>query len=168
MSATHFSGPIYSGTGVITGAPVVVTDSTLTVSADVHGGNTTMLNRAAGQTVTLPAASGSGVEYKFVIGITVGSNTTTIKVANALDFFIGRAFSVTDTGGACIGFIPANSGTVATNSDTITLNGGTKGGLIGDTIIVKDVASTSTTGVWQVSIFSSTVGSSVTPFSAGV
>lgn len=167
MSASHLSGPLYSTSGLITGAPVAVTAATLAVTADVHGGNTTVLSLAAGQAVTLPAASGSGVEYTFVIGISV-TGSTTIKVANALDFFIGRDFAVTDTSGALIGFIAVNSGTVATNSDTITLNGTTKGGLIGDTIVVKDVASTSTTGVWQLKMFSSTTGVSVTPLSATV
>lgn len=152
--------------GVITGAPIVNTTSTLAVTADANGGNATMLNLASGITVTLPAATGSGVEYEFTIGITV-TGPTTIKVANATDFFVGRALQVTATN-TVVGFVPVNSGTVATNSDTITLNGTTTGGLIGDKIIVKDVAQTSTTGVWHVIAILNTTGTAATPFSATV
>lgn len=162
MSATHSSGPIYSAAGLIAGAPVVVTAATLTVAPDANGGLLTRLNLAAGQAVTLPAATGSGVEYLFAIGITV-TGSTTIKVANAADFFIGRVYAITDAN-AGVGFIPANSGTVGTNSDTITLNGTTKGGLIGDHFIIKDVAA----NTWHIKAFISTTGVSATPFSATV
>jgi hypothetical protein len=54
-------------------APISVTAATLTVTAASHAGSTIVLNRAAGTTVTLPASTGSGFKYTFIVGTTVTS-----------------------------------------------------------------------------------------------
>lgn len=140
-------------------APISVTASTLTVTAAAHANATIVLNRAAGTTVTLPAATGSGFRYRFVVGTTVTSNSDIIKVANASDTMTGNAIVASDNAAdAAIAF------ETAATSDTITLNGTTTGGIKGDYIELEDVAST----LWAVKVVTSATGTEVTPFSATV
>ncbi len=139
---------------------VNVTAATLTVTAASHGGRAVTLNRAAGQAITLPAASGGGNIYTFIVGTTITSNSTTIKVANASDAFIGFSMVVSDdAGGPVIGFIAS-----AASDDTVTLNGTTTGGYAGDTVVIEDVAA----NVFAVRIFGKATGTEATPFSATV
>ena len=112
---------------------VSATAATLAVTAAAHDGKVIVFNRAAGVTATLPAASGSGAMYRFSVGTTVTSNSDKIQVANASDVFAG-AVTITDQADGSTGTF----GTVAA-SDTITLNGGTTGGLIGGLITIVDV-----------------------------
>lgn len=158
MAITTFSGPVRSLAGFITGTDSVaasVTAATLTVTADDYNGELIPLNRAAGTTVTLPAATGSQAVFRFVIGTTVTSNSYIIKVANATDVMAGMA-SVGGATGAVFSTLPA--------SDTITLNGSTTGGLAGSYIEVCDVAA----GDWVVSAALIGSGTPATPFSATV
>ena len=138
---------------------VNVTASTLTVTEALHDNKIVTLNRAAGITTTLPAATGSGAKFRFLIGTTVTSNTTVIKVANASDAFQGFSQIVSDDTAAVKGFI-ATAGT----DDTITLNGTTTGGYVGDIIEVQDVA----TNRFQVQVTGKATGTEATPFSATV
>lgn len=138
-------------------APVSVTASTLTVDAATYAGQNVVLNRAAGIAVTLPAASGTGYSYTFVIGTTITSNTTTIKVANASDIMGGVA-TMGSSGGTSL-----STGT-ATTSDTITFNGTTTGGIAGTKVELTDIA----TNLWQVSVHGVCSGIAATPFSATV
>ena len=57
MASTTFSGPVTSTAGFISGADSIVsaTDATLAVTSAAHSGRTVLLDRAAGQAVTLPA-----------------------------------------------------------------------------------------------------------------
>lgn len=137
---------------------VSATAATLTVTAASHDGKIVVLNRAAGVTATLPAATGSGAIYRFSVGTTVTSNSDIVKVANATDVMAG-ALVVTDQADGST----ATFGTVAA-SDTITLNGGTTGGLIGGLITIVDIAS------GKFSVTGTTVGNGTeaTPFSATV
>ena len=91
-------------------------------------------------TYTLPEATGSGARYKFVIG-EVNTNNTVIVVADTTNAnFIGSVNNL-DLDAAAQGAFGSPA-----NSDTITLNGGTTGGALGDVIELIDVA----TDVWQV------------------
>jgi hypothetical protein len=158
MSSTTFSGPVTSTAGFITGTGVnsIVTAATLTVTADAYNGQIVGLGRAAGVTVTLPAATGSNAVYTFLVTTTVTSNNDIIKVANATDVISGT-LNVAGTTGTPFGTLPA--------SDTITMNGTTSGGVAGSYVELTDVKS----GVYVITagglIGSGTV---VTPFSAGV
>ena len=58
---------------------VNATAATLTVTKDLHSGQTVTLNRAGGVAVTLPAATGTGCVYRFVVGTTFTTDGT-IKV----------------------------------------------------------------------------------------
>lgn len=137
---------------------VDATAATLTVTAAAHGGRLVTLNRAAGIAVTLPAATGSGAKFRFFLGTTVTSNTTTIKVANATDTMVGFALVLQDAADTMVGF--EASGT----HDTITWNGSTTGGIKGDEAEIQDVA----TNLFRVRVIQSATGIEATPFSATV
>lgn len=157
MSITTFSGPVRSLAGFITGTDTVsasVTSATLAVTSD-YNGLIIPLNRAAGITATLPAATGSQAVYRFLIGTSVTSNDYIIQVADNTDIMAGYA-AVGGTTGTVFS-------TLAT-SDTITLNGSTKGGLAGSYIELRDVAANQ----WVVSASLVGSGTPATPFSAAV
>lgn len=134
------------------------TASTLAVTVALHDKKIITLNRAAGVTATLPAASGSGAHFTFLVVTTTTTNGYIIKVANASDTMAGQAF-MEEAGGSTASVFPA-SGT----DDTMTLNGGTKGGLIGDRIEFIDADA----NLWIVQGFLTTTGTEETPFSATV
>lgn len=169
MGTTHFSGPVVTTAGPFQSAkgflatPNVVTAATYTLDPNTDGGAITPLNRAAGIAVTLPAATGSGVVFVLPIVTAVTSNTTTIKVANANDFMFGNA-TQTGSAGAVTAFGTSNSGTAATESDTITFNGSTTGGLKGDIVYLCDAGA----NMWIVEINGRITGTAATPFSATV
>lgn len=135
-----------------------VTSSTVTITAASHAGHTIVLTRAAGIAATLPAATGTGNKYRFVLGATVTSNTTTIKAASASDAFCGNVYTVSDGSAAVLGY------KVQSGDDTVTFNGTTTGGYIGDEVIVTDIAS----GLFHVVAFTASTGTEATPFSATV
>ena len=157
MANTTFSGPVTSTNGFITGTGVnsTVTAATLTVTADTYNGQTINLSRAAGVTVTLPAATGTNAVYKFVVTTAVTTNSNIIQVANATDTMNGLA-SVAGTTGSVFSTLPA--------SDTITMNGTTTGGLIGSYVQITDIA----TGEFLVTSALVGSGTPATPFSAAV
>ena len=138
--------------------PISATGATLTCTADTHAGRTIVISAVAGCAVTLPAATGTGSVYRFIIGATITSNSTTIKVANTTDVMTGRAFVVSDNTAAVLGFA------TGATSDTITLNGTTLGGLAGDHIEIIDAI----TGTFAVRVFTAATGTEATPFSATV
>jgi hypothetical protein len=160
MSSTTFSGPVTSTAGFISGADSLVslTAATATVTAAAHSGRTVLLDRAAGQALTLPPATGSGNTYKFFVLTTITSNTTTIKVADASDVMAGVALVANDGGDTASIFE-----TLAA-SDTITFNGTDTGGIRGATVELQDVAP----DLWSVRVIGAATGTEATPFSATV
>ena len=100
-----------------------------------HAGRTLLLGEVGGNaqvTLTLPDATGSGTTYKFVVSVTNTSNYI-IKVPDANNTIDGVITFLDMDGTAVTGY-----GTAAT-SDTITLNGTTTGGLLGDHIELIDI-----------------------------
>lgn len=141
------------------------TAATLTVTAAAHAGRTIVLNRAGGITVTLPAATGTGNKYKFIVGTALSAASHVIAVASNTDYMRGVSIVFSDNAAnAVIGWATADTGTVATESDTITLDGSTTGGLKGAFVRLRDVA----TNLWQVSVVSDASGTEASPFSATV
>lgn len=128
--------------------------STLTVTQATHSGKIINLNRVAGIAVTLPSATGTGARYIFFVGATITSNTTTLTRGTAADVMSGIAMlhKATST------YTPFLS---ASNSNTITLNGGTLGGTLGDWIELVDVA----TNQWFVNMMLVGANTLATPFS---
>lgn len=135
--------------------PVSLTASA-TLNRNSHLGVPITLDAAAGLTVTLPAATGSGDSYSIIVGTTVTSNSYVIQVASSSDIFAGVVAVSTDAAGVSI--------LTAATSDTLTMNGSTTGGLKGSQVTVTDVAS----GVWAISGGLISTGAEATPFSAAV
>ncbi len=142
---------------VLAPASLAIT-ATASITAAAHAGRTLILNNTTGFTTTLPAASGTGLSYEFIVAATVASGSMIIKVANASDTMKGYCISSQDAG-ATLQMFEA-SGT----DDTITMDGSTRGGIAGDRIILTDVL----TNVWAVHFIASASGTEVTPFSATV
>lgn len=136
---------------------VDTTASTLAVTEASHDKKILTLNRAAGIAVTLPAATGSGTDLFFILGTTVTSNSTTIKVTGN-DIMTGTAIVLQDGGDTAVAF------ETASDTDTITWNGSTTGGIKGDRVRLIDIA----TDLWFVEVIQSATGTEATPFSATV
>jgi hypothetical protein len=137
----------------------VATDA---VTITEHAGRTLLLGEVGGNaalTLTLPAATGTGAVYKFIVSVTNTSNYK-IQVADATDTIDGIMMYL-DEDGTAVSAFP----TVAA-SDTITLNGGTQGGIVGDYLELIDIATNQyhVRGVMRVAAGANPA----TPFSAAV
>jgi len=137
---------------------VPVTAATLAVTVADHDQKVIVLGRAAGVTVTLPAAVGSGAVFRFTTGTTVTSNNNIIKVADATDVMSGSVYVTDQAAGTGTEFA-----TVAA-SDTITMNGTTSGGIAGGILTLIDVG----TNLYAVHGNIIGTGVEITPFSATV
>lgn len=137
---------------------VAVTSATVTIEPRAYAGIPIVLNRAAGIAVTLPASTGSGNQYDFMVTTTF-TGEATIKVANATDVMQGTATLFADGGDTVVGFATAAA------SDTITLTAtNTTGGVAGCRITLTDIRA----GFWNVVMVSDAAGTEATPFSATV
>lgn len=135
----------------------VAETASFTASRSKHAnGPTTTLSAAAGLTVTLPAATGTGDVYEFLVITTVTSNSYKIQVANATDSFYGGVGISTDIAGV--------TELAVSGDDTITMNGSTTGGLVGSWVRVKDAG----TGIWMLEGFLCSTGTEASVFSAAV
>ena len=151
---TGFNNPgVLSGTGtsILGNAPnqFVNSGAALTMTADAHLGVTVFLSSATGA-ITLPAATGSGNTYFIVV--TLASTAATITAAGS-DKIAGVAVMGTAAGTA------PNAFSIAVGT-TVSLNGTTKGGVIGTTLQFTDVAP----AVWIVEANMIGSGTPVTPF----
>lgn len=142
--------------GVRGAAPVSITSATQTVNANDHAFRALVLDRAAGIAVTLPAATGSGDVYSFYIKTTF-TGSSTIKVTDN-DVMTGFAELLQDAADTVVGF------ETAADTDTITFNGTTTGGLLGTQVVLVDIAA----DLWAVSVVGAATGVEATPFSATV
>lgn len=140
---------------------LVAAGGTLSATAALHDGKTILLDTAAGSVVTLPAASGSGARFRFLVSTTATSNSHIVKVANASDFMSGFV-DVLDQDGTTVAAYKADGSA----DDTITMNRTTTGGVIGDWFEVEDMKA----NLWHVrGRITCVAGSNVAdPFSAAV
>lgn len=136
-------------------AKAFTASATLTAS---DAGTPLVVNAAAGLTLTLPAAAGTGRSYEIIIGTTVTSNDVIVAVANASDVMTGVCMLGQDSADTVVLFETAST------SDTITMNGSTKGGIKGDRVYLRDIAA----NLWYVSMIGSATSTEATPFSAAV
>lgn len=122
-------------------AATMVTLSTATsITQAAHAGRTCRLTGTGSSLAqTLPAATGSGAMYRFVVGA-VNTSNHIIKVANASDVMRGQVDILDNDSNALTAYA------ATTTDDTITLNGTTTGGQIGDFIECQDIA----TNTWAV------------------
>lgn len=162
------TGDVAAATATIGGvdlpAPGVVSalGATLTATAALHAQKVVAFGKTDGTTVTLPAATGTGNTYTFVIAVTATSNANIIKVANATDVMDGSLNVQADTDA---------DGTLAcwmaeVGDDTMSFAGAaTTGGIVGGRITCIDYAA----GFWSCTAFTISGGAGeATPFSAGV
>lgn len=159
-AAIGFAAPAYTGR---TSAPliaggVIAAGSAYTVTA-ADDGKTILLDNSTASVVTLPAASGSGARFRFIVK-TIGSGSHKVQVASASDILQGIVNIIdSDTAGTTTGFATAS------DSDTVTLNHGTTGGVIkGEWLEVEDIAS----GIFAIRGQLANTSNGATPFSAAV
>ena len=159
LTNKSLTAPTITGAVIQTGPALIACGTELTMAAATHGGKTIALNTAAGSTAILPASSGSGTTYRFLVTVTATSNSHIIKVANGTDEFRGFVYQSASEATA------PNCFWAADNDDTITLNRTTTGlAAQGEYFEVVDGAS----GVYFVRGFSQANGIEATPFSNGV
>lgn len=149
IAAPVFSGSI-TGTYTLAGTPTIasptitgaiITNELVTAagatetltSADC--GQTTLLDTDAGSVITLPAATGSGCIFRFLVTDGVGSNAHVINVVGN-DEFVGGLINIGTTADQTDAFTAAQGG----DTDRISMNGTTSGGLEGTFIVIQDVA----------------------------
>lgn len=137
--------------------PINVTTSTRTLTRN-DSGTAITVNRAAGSTLTLPAATGSGTRFFIFVNTTVTSNNVIVQVANSTDIMAGVCWQAADSGST------SNAWETGATDDTVTMNGTTTGGIKGDRIDLWDIQS----GIWNVEIWGSATGTEATPFSSAV
>ena len=143
---------------------VVTLTADTTITNAAHAGRILLMGEVGGDasaTFTLPAATGTGAEFKFIVSV-VNTSNYVIQVTgdDTIDGSVVVTNDSTDGGTASLISWP----TVAA-SDTITLNGTTTGGVnIGDYILLTDIA----TDQYSVSGLLNASGTEATPFSAAV
>ena len=177
MANTTFQGPVISKKGFYNTGPanVIDADSSTSLTVATHAGRIVHNDAAGAVTYTLPAVNATadsavagpgpdinnlnnvGATFTIINSITKTGDLV-VQVANSTDVMSGGAFYIDDTSDNVVGFE-----TVAA-SDTITLNGGTTGGVTYAKIVCTVLAS----GKWKVSVESGCTGSPATPFSAAV
>jgi hypothetical protein len=135
--------------------PRIASGAALTLNAVQHAGRIVLMDQAAGEAITLPAATGTGNKYFLFKSVSLSSNTSTIKVANATDVMAGQA---------TVAATASNTFPTASTSDTITFNATTQGGLRGTYVEIEDIAS----GVFRVLAHIVGSGTAITVFSATV
>ena len=141
--------------------PIVTPVATDATTLAEHAGRILLMGEVGGNaaaTFTLPAATGSGAEFRFIVSV-VNTSNYVIQVANANDTIDGSVILHQDSAATVQTF------NTAADSDTITLNGTTKGGVsIGDEITLLDMA----TNQYMVKGVLTASGTEATPFSAAV
>lgn len=155
MTST-FSGLIHDK-GFNTANALDITAAATTLDPTYHAGRLITCALAAGQTYTLPAATGSGIVFRFIVRISYTGNGI-IKVANSSDTMIGF-----ELGGILSGATPF-VGSIGGTDDTITMNGTTTGGLVGTEIQITDYAP----NLWYVNLRNCGSGTMATALSATV
>lgn len=133
LSNKTFTSPTIN-TPILASENVTAAGGTETLtSADC--GQTILLDTAAGSVVTLPAATGSGCWFRFLVTVTNTSNDHSVIVVGN-DEFVGGLVSIGTTADNADAFTAADAGDV----DAIQMNGSTEGGLLGTFIVVQDIA----------------------------
>ncbi|MBR1230213.1 hypothetical protein JQ600_35550 [Bradyrhizobium sp. AUGA SZCCT0176] len=138
---------------------IVVITETGAITEALHEGKTCLLREAGGNalvTLTLPAATGGGGRYRFVVD-EVNTSSYVIKSVAGADIMTGCIIG--NDGG---GVTTTLRWQAAATDDTFTLNGTTMGGVTrGDWVEFEDIAADR----WAVRGVVSQSGNEATPFS---
>jgi len=138
----------------VSGRLVNLTAATLAITEALHDGKVITVNKADGATLTLPAATGSGTKIHVVVGTTITSSALVIAAAGD-DTMKGLALGLDGDG------VPANAWATVSDTDTITMDGTTQGGVVGDEAILIDIAA----DLWAVQLKLQQSETEATPFS---
>ncbi len=122
---------LINGNAVRTPASITGTDS---VTVAEHANRVNVITGTSAATLTLPEATGTGNVYTFIFG-QVNTNGTVFVAADTSNTSIGGSLNILDADSNAQTAYFGTSG-----DDTITINGTTTGGLIGDTIVLTDIA----------------------------
>ena len=159
---TVTAGTTTLGGSLIRDLVTLTADTTITNAS--HAGRILLMGEVGGNasaTFTLPAATGTGAEFKFIVSVV---NTSNYVIQVTGDDTIDGSVVVTNdsTAGGTASLI---SWPTVAASDTITLDGTTTGGVqIGDYVLLTDIA----TDQYTVSGLLNASGTEATPFSAAV
>jgi len=129
--------------------------TTLAITQALHSNRPVVLSNTAPIAITLPAATGSGARYAFFVNAAATATASTITSATTTDVMAGIAFALTTASANVVGYA------ATATSHIISLNGTTKGGVVGDYIELVDVKATQ----WYAELKTSPTGTTVTPFS---
>lgn len=115
---------------------IVTATAAFTATPLTHAGRTVLLSLLAGFAVTMPAATGSGLVYRFAVGIVNTSGSYAISCpANTL--FGNIVNGISGAGGTASTFVA----TTGTGLTSVTLDALNKGGQsMGDWLALQDVA----------------------------
>jgi hypothetical protein len=132
--------------------------ATTTLTALLHAGRTLLLNLAGGFTSTLPAATGTGLIYRFIVQTV---STTGYVISAAGSDKIKGTLQVVQPGST---YATANiaESFLSTANANVTLNGTATGGAnIGDWVQLQDIAA----GLWVATGLLTASTTPTTPFS---
>lgn len=126
------------------------------ITEALHEGRTILMTGAgAARTFTLPAATGSGAKYRFVVGEV---NTSNYIINSVVGTDLMRGVILGDDGG---GLTTALVWAAGATDDSVLLNGTTTGGVsIGDWVEFEDITATA----WAVRGVVQQSGAEATPF----
>lgn len=136
------------------GAVINTTASALGLTQVLHGNRAVTISSATPIAITLPTSSGSGTKYRLVVMVAATATQHTIKIGTTGEVFQGVVFNKSTT--------TTTTGYAATATDnTLTLNGTTTGGVVGDEYELTDIK----TGFWQLRGLTAASGAAATPLS---
>lgn len=130
---------------------VIPLTASTAIRVDAFAGKVARLANAAGLTVTLPPATGSGARFEFVVSVAVTSNQYRIDTAGT-DKISGLAHM--------LGSAAATFAAAAASNGRINMNGTTTGGLVGTRVMVEDIGA----GLWSAVVHGAGSGTAATPF----
>lgn len=142
--------------GGVQGMDLVAAGSALTLTAAEHHGRTIALDTAAGSTITLPAAVGSGAMFRFLVTVAATSNQHRINVVGN-DAFFGVFIAGNDSDNTVVAW------PTAADADQINMSGTATGGFKGAFITLQDMLP----DCWSVFGVSDASGTEATPFATG-
>ena len=142
-------------TGAVKKEVVAVTAAVAAADSPAHAGKLIQLTNTTGFVYELPAATGSGDVYEFIITLTVASGTMAIESTEGAGFFVGEIRVAEASTG--VAFMPDGS-----TFDFVNMTGGTIGGILGSWCRVIDAA----VDTWNVDGFFQGTGDEATPFAS--
>ncbi len=140
-------------TGRVRKEVVAVTAAVAAADSPAHAGKLITFNALAGFIYELPAATGSGDTYEFIVITTNTSVAYVIECTEGAAMFIGQITCADDASG--ISSIPDMN-----SNDFINMNGGTTGGELGSWCRIVDAA----VDVWNVNGHFRAAATEATPF----